>query len=589
MSTRVPAFCLDAVSRMVSHCGRLGAIATLVSAFLPFAASVAAIDLCPGFALSQEISPPLTESEKLLVCGNPELEDSRLGSWSEIPKAQAILHLRAFLQLRGHLQPEFHAEEGRTFVEPGPVTRITAVELDPTAALGLDLSRRRKIVGAPLSPTILNELEEWGTRELQKIGYPCPVVTTAADSRSGRVRVSISPGERTAFAPVELPDISPLDSRVLRRYFAFQTGEPFDITLINATEDRIITEGLLERIEIVPDCRTEGAPLRHMVTVGEPRLLLFSLGLNTEVIAELRAQWKYARIAPKGSQAEVGLLASTRLQQAHLRYRWFFGRPGSRGSLEPAALVRRQSEAPFSQWTQQAELLFATHWDNPSFSTRLRAGPQFAAFQLQRGPFGERDSHALSAKAELDLQSHRFEPYRWDLPPGFRLNASLQASSPLSSFSARILRLEGSGIWNFRDYHPPLFSLRFRGAFASTSVPARDREILPASLRQYLGGNESVRGFGRLGLPFQGPGALTSAYLGLELLPDLFGETLSPKVFADAGMLGQESLRLDAPVFWSPGAGLDWRSPLGPAKATLARGLGASPQWTIFLGLGGGF
>jgi translocation and assembly module TamA len=109
--------------------------------------------------------------------------------------------------------------------------------------------------------------------------------------------------------------------------------------------------------------------------------------------------------------------------------------------------------------------------------------------------------------------------------------------------------------------------------------------------------DSDLRGARRLGVPGDPVGLLTTLYDGVELrLGDVLPYRLQPLVFVDAAMGGRSSLKLDPNVYWSPGFGVRWGSPVGSVRATLARGLVwrrdpaaevlLTPQWRFFLSLG---
>jgi translocation and assembly module TamA len=66
-------------------------------------------------------------------------------------------------------------------------------------------------------------------------------------------------------------------------------------------------------------------------------------------------------------------------------------------------------------------------------------------------------------------------------------------------------------------------------------------------------------------------------------------------LFVDAAIGGRSSAELDPDVYWSPGLGLRWGSPVGPFRFTFARSYvwdrgGApdahSPAWQFYLSFG---
>jgi len=143
-----------------------------------------------------------------------------------------------------------------------------------------------------------------------------------------------------------------------------------------------------------------------------------------------------------------------------------------------------------------------------------------------------------------------------------------------SNVSATTYSFDFTRLWNLLSLEPEIWIFGIRGSFATTRA-GRDTNYddLPPSFKYALGGSEDLRGFGRKALPTEGSGALTKAYLGSELrLNNSLPYQLQPFVFADWGRLGQESFDLDPTLFWSPGLGVRWGSPIGVLRFMLGHG-----------------
>ena len=101
---------------------------------------------------------------------------------------------------------------------------------------------------------------------------------------------------------------------------------------------------------------------------------------------------------------------------------------------------------------------------------------------------------------------------------------------------------------------------------------ADDYLAFPPSLRFYAGGDRSVRGYGYkdIGQRVQGVnvGGRRLAVASLEL-ERMFTPTWGAAVFVDAGDAYDTRFEWHRGV----GAGLRWRSPVGPVRVDLARGL----------------
>ena len=113
--------------------------------------------------------------------------------------------------------------------------------------------------------------------------------------------------------------------------------------------------------------------------------------------------------------------------------------------------------------------------------------------------------------------------------------------------------------------------LLLRAELGATASP--DFQDLPPSLRFYAGGDRSVRGFGYKEIGAERDGRnFGGRYLAVASVEfeHMFTPVWGGAVFVDAGDAFDD--RFDAKVGF--GAGLRWRSPIGPVRVDLAHGIG---------------
>jgi translocation and assembly module TamA len=168
---------------------------------------------------------------------------------------------------------------------------------------------------------------------------------------------------------------------------------------------------------------------------------------------------------------------------------------------------------------------------------------------------------------------------------GFRLDASLQgaAEKVLSEISFAQLHLRGKFILS------PWRRGRFlaRGELGTTVTP--ELQELPASLRYFAGGDQSVRGYPYKSLgPVNADGEVTGGrYLLVGSLE--YEHALNDKwavaAFIDAGNAFDE---LDEPHFeQGAGVGIRWRSPVGPVRVDLANAISDPDRgWRLHISIG---
>ncbi|UPT72623.1 MAG: hypothetical protein M0D55_11725 [Elusimicrobiota bacterium] len=250
-------------------------LAMALAALLGGTARAAEITLCPGVVF-QGADVGLTPVERRLVCGDPENE-----GWREIPRAQARRFLEAFLEKRGRLHPVFIEEGAGLRVDPGPVTDIARLEGENLPP-GIDLTKKRKVRGTPLTPAALDRVKAHLVRELENRGYACPSVEMSADADSATVRARFPGGLVSNADPIEQPDLPGVDPGIFRRFEAFERGKPLDRRLLDLTSRRVVAEALFLNSYYDVSCATDGARIVHRVGAAPPRIVRIGIGVDTQ-------------------------------------------------------------------------------------------------------------------------------------------------------------------------------------------------------------------------------------------------------------------------------------------------------------------
>lgn len=152
---------------------------------------------------------------------------------------------------------------------------------------------------------------------------------------------------------------------------------------------------------------------------------------------------------------------------------------------------------------------------------------------------------------------------------GRALTIELRGGSRNAGSSVDFLqaRVQGDWIRSFGERN----RLLLRGELGATASP--DFEEFPPSMRFYAGGDRSVRGYGYKAIgPDQDGRVFGGRYLAVASVEfeRMFTPEWGAAVFVDAGDAFDEAF--DAQV--GIGAGLRWRSPIGPVRVDLAHGLG---------------
>jgi translocation and assembly module TamA len=532
-------------------------VAILAIMLLPTAARAAdEVDVCPGIVFLGNAKLGLTVVERGLVCGDPDSE-----GWREVPRAQARRFLEAFLQQRAFHHPVFEVKAGKLLVDPGPRTMISRLEgsnLPP----GVDLSKKRRVVGAPLTPAALDKVKGDLTSELRNLGYPCP-------------EVFIAGGTTSIAGPIEEPRIAGVDPGIFRRFEAFRRDRPIDQRLLTLTSNRIVSEALFLNSAYDVTCGTAGVRIVHRAAIGPPRLIRLGVGIDTEGFARVRARWQHSRIGWRASTAEAVVFASRREQSANMFMRLYLS-PESRLHLVPSWVATRSDEPRFEAVASQLSFAPAITWDDQSVHVEARAGPALEYADTRRG-IGPQDSYFQTFNSHIEATSHLFEYFLREPHTGF--HAGLDTASRVSQISSKLtahrLRLETEKLWNVGRFDPPLAVIGARGWVGTTMVGDRDVALkeLPVAMSFFIGGDADFRGVGPGELGDE-RGFLSGVYEGLEVRAgDILPLKIQPLVFLDVAMAGRASLHLDPDVYYAPGFGVRWPTFIGSFRMTFARSM----------------
>jgi translocation and assembly module TamA len=572
--------------------------------------------VCPDLVFTHPLNSGLSANEKRLACGGVADKGSKpdqVHAWKYVPENQRRFHLSTFLQNRGYHHPVFTLKgNGVLWVDPGPLTRVTILtsEGDPP---GFDFTRKREVVGQVLTPDLLSSIQKWAEQYMGSLGYPCAKADAHGDPKTGIVRVLLHPGNARKIGTVHESDMAGIGPGILRRYDAFRPGDLYNSDSLRLTERRAVDDGQVEGLHFRPASQAEaganGCPqpkpsstpsasptpapsasptpganppfsdtidLEQDVTVGKPRLLSLGVGANTEGVLLARASWRNTRLGRSASLTDVTLTTSTIHQLLTTYAEWYFRSEPSRLYFRPSASFEHIDIDPFATATGHLDLSPATTWDSDRIGIFTKLGPTYDYVRTFRGS-GPPTSRFLSLEWLGRLTTHYFDFYQNSPRSGFSttLTADVNSGSILSDFNAERFKLNMEGLWNLHAYDPPLFVVGIRGVVATTMPGSEDPSghSLPPTFLQFLGGSQTLRGFGLQELPHSGVGTLSAAYIGTEFrFAGGIWLNLQPVLFIDVGALGSHSTQLDSPIYLSPGGGLRYESPFGVLRATLAHG-----------------
>lgn len=544
--------------------------------------------ICPRLRITPD-AVELSDTEIRLICGDPNNP-----AWNNIPDNQATFHLKTFLQDRGYFFPKVQREGGSLVVDLGTpaIVKSFKVKGEPS---DFPVAHLRKIIGRIITPSLLDEVKGRITQNLMSEGFACPDVKMEAAAATGELTAMLAAGPKQSIVSVTRDKIESLNDETPDRYRAFVIGQTYNADYLSVTTQRILQEGLVQSTYFITSCEKDGVHLHQKFVPGPPRVVRVGFGVNTETGPMVRAGWRNSRLGDGASIVDLNAKVSFRRQDLEATGKWYYVPYPSRYFIRPTFNVTREKVSAYENYTSKFQFAPGMTWDGPEVGIETYGGPTLNYEHTVVGA-GPKQSTYVSFRGEIYLRSHYYEYYRNSPRNGFevRLQTNHTFNNFLSDVDANSFRLRFEKNWNFFHYDPPLLVISVRGGIGTTITPETPKsKRLKTDFRHFLGGSTDLRGFGPLDLPGEG-GALTSADFGTELrLVEVLPFGLQPLIFTDVGKLGERSWWLNSPVFWSPGGGIRWQSPIGVVRTTLARGFttgegfgNRKAQWQFYFSFG---
>lgn len=563
-----------------------------------FRSAWADVPYCPSVRLlGERIS--FSDTEIHLFCGDPKSH-----AWKHIPAYQAKLVLRGLFQSRGYLSPEFREEGGVLIVSRGRKSRVKKVR---AVAENDELARKirrdvyRLFEKRLLTTKLLNSMEGETMAQIRKRGYPCGKVRSEVNVNTDTVTLIVHEGPKHDFGEISREPIEGLHEKALLRFYPMEASQRFNGELLDLVEKRLTRAEVVSGTYFLESCDEEGRDfsLEQEFITGPPRTLRYGAGASTEAGPMVRVRWSNNRMGKMASSLSATLEASFRVQSLKLvsdYYRW----PGKpRRSFYSQLEVTRESQYDYQQFLTRLRPQMKWTEDRGRYGHVWIAGPSFENGNFRSSEKTEvRSFSNMALEASLQRTAHEYELYDVHPQSGSQQMVTFSYRHPALGFVPSITRLDTSVVHLGRLTNlwrgTLIGGVHVRAGSAFTRSTA-GLENLPPEVKFFGGGSDDLRGFLLRTLPKNdGLGALTRVLGKFELRQtNFFHQKLEAFSFLDAGQFGRHSVRLDPRLWYSPGVGIRWLSPIGLVQAYWARSLATHPREDLghflYAGLGGTF
>ena len=369
-----------------------------------------------------------------------------------------------------------------------------------------------------------------------------------------------------------------LDPELLDRYLNFAPGDLYSLDKLISLQLALNNSGFFQTVDVSPGELSPGSdevPVKVELTPRKDHRYELGLGYGTDTGARASFGWQMPRVNESGHKIDTGIRVSERGNRAYVNYRI----PGENPRTDQVVYTAGIYEEEFEE----------TDSDLREVGMRFIHG---------RGEWRETLSLTYQQEeyvvADLDGSSELLIPgvgwsRTWgrdfiNVLDGLRFDLSVAGAS--ADIASNIDFVQAVGGIKFITSFDRRNRLIARGGAGATETD--DFAQLPASLRFYAGGSQTVRGYKYKSLgPTNDDGDVIGAsfllFGGLEF-EHYFNDRSGVAVFVDAGNAIDN---LDDDLEQGAGFGLRWKSPVGPVRVDIANALTADDQpWRLHVNIG---
>jgi translocation and assembly module TamA len=389
-------------------------------------------------------------------------------------------------------------------------------------------------------------------------------VTVDPETNSADVELILKSGMRYRFAETAFTG-GILRPELLRGYSDIQSGEPYNGRAVSRLYEALSGSGYFGSVRITAEPASDGSktvPIIVSLTAGMRRVYSAGLGFSTDFGPQGRLGYTDRRRNDKGHQFESRLYVSSVDSNLTASYRW----------------PRRD---PRSDWYNVYGGLQHTDTDtseSDKVSLGVRRSKNRSEYWLETR-YVDISNEEFRVADQRDTSRLIIPGINWEatrsgeivrISRGRRMSLDIRGTSDLLGSDTTFLQARAAAKWIF----PVGQSSRLLTRVDLGTTLKDELTELPASVRFFAGGDNSVRGYGfeRLG-PVDVDGNVIG---GSHLVTSsaefdvLFAPKWSVAVFADTGSAFEGT----SPDFSTGvGLGLRWYSPLGPIRLDLAHPL----------------
>lgn len=564
----------------------------------------------PGTPLAFEVRVQAPDALRPLLEQHLELQrfrhlpDLRADELERLRDAAAA-NARELLATQGYFSPDVQvlltqappgsatAQHIRVQVEPGPRTQVAQVDirLQGPGAQAPGAERLQQGLqsawtlpsGQPFTQDAWDNAKQQGLRTLQTRRYPAARIAHSradidAPQHQARLAVHYDSGPLYRFGALQVQGSERYGSDTVRRIARLPLGSTYDEAALLDAQQRLADSGYFDAVflSLAPEAQDPlSAPVLAQVREAPLQKWVLGVGASTDSGLRLSVDHTHNRLPWLGWRAlsKIGWDRNTQSLTTDWTglphdsgWRWFTGALVQRDATGSTMVHSSRLRAGRAKSSQRIDRSLALQYDSAD-SQGVGAPPSSAALGLHYAWTGRYFNQPTNPTRGWGLA--------WELGLGHTLRPE---RDPYVRALVRWLHYQPLGQVGKATKPGPRARIAWRAE--GGAVLARDGTPVPVSQLFVTGGDTTVRGYG-----YHSIGARTTAgqttggrYLVVgsmewqhPLVLDGAPSDWESALFLDAGAVADQPGDLHARV--GVGAGLRWRSPVGPVQADLAYGV----------------
>lgn len=517
----------------------------------------------------------------------------------------ARLDTQKLLATLGYFSPVIEITRDKADPTPGRAVHISVVAGEPVQVSQVQLrfngpiatdpraAAQRALIedtwllpaGNRMTQSAWSAAKQQALRQLTSQRYPTgTLVDTLADvdpaTLTARLTVTLDSGPAYQLGPLVTTGLQRYDADLVRRLARLTEGDDYDLTELVAAQQRLATSGYFNSAFMRVDTTTDPQAAQVQVTVREARLQKVTLGVgaSTDSGARLSVEHHHNLMPVLGWQALSKIAVDRETQSVGVE---LTAPPDDRGwRWNTSALFQNEPSGSFDIGSRRLQF----------GSTRLSERID-RSYYLQYDRADTATSDATAAQvAESVSVNYAFTLREFDALPfpssGWAVGVELGGGTTLGSDRAPFSRVltRWQAFWPMGTHSADAAPDRRAGRLALRAqvgaVVVRDGVNLPATQLFLAGGANSVRGYRLRSIGVElADGEITAGrYLATGSVEWQRPITNNGRltdwegvVFVDAGSVANQAADLNTQV--GLGAGVRWKTPVGPLQIDLAYGV----------------